>query len=35
MRDQQMPFAVMATAAMTDLHAAGRPTRVLPRRMPR
>ena len=32
MRDQQLPFAVMATTTLSDLHATGRPTRVLPKR---
>ena len=35
MRDLQMPFATLATITMTDLHVAGRPTRVLPRQTPR
>ena len=32
MIDQQLPFAALSTKTMTDLHAAGRPTRVIPRR---
>ncbi len=31
MKDPQLPFAVMATRILSDLHVAGRPTRVAPR----
>ena len=31
MKDPQLPFAVLTSWILPDLHTAGRPTRVLPR----
>lgn len=31
MRDQQLPFACFSSSRVSDLHATGRPTRIIPR----